>query len=94
MGPRSKSCESVRSNGSPLVRFGPLRVRKQSLVTATQFHPLRRALGVWGGAESASAATLSPCSSLQGSYLVDPASSHMLVSKIKPCMSKYKLLIL
>ena len=29
----------------------------------------------------------------EGSYLVDPASSHMLVSKIKPCMSKYKLLI-
>lgn len=26
------------------------------------------------------------------SYLVDPASSHMLVSKIKPCMSKHKLL--
>ena len=25
-------------------------------------------------------------------YLVDPASSHMLVSKIKPCKSKYKLL--
>ena len=24
-----------------------------------------------------------------GRYLVDPASSHMLVSKIKPCMSKY-----
>ena len=24
------------------------------------------------------------------SYLVDPASSYMLVSKIKPCMSKYK----
>ena len=23
------------------------------------------------------------------SYLVDPASSHMLVSKIKPCMSKF-----
>ena len=29
--------------------------------------------------------------SLTDSYLVDPASSHMLVSKIKPCMSKYKL---
>ena len=28
--------------------------------------------------------------SLDDSYLVDPASSHMLVSKIKPCMSKYK----
>ena len=31
-------------------------------------------------------------SSYNDSYLVDPASSHMLVSKIKPCMSKYKLL--
>ncbi len=31
-------------------------------------------------------------SQVQCSYLVDPASSHMLVSKIKPCMSKYKLL--
>ena len=28
--------------------------------------------------------------SLEDSNLVDPASSHMLVSKIKPCMSKYK----
>ena len=28
--------------------------------------------------------------SFDRSYLVDPASSHMLVSKIKPCMSKYK----
>jgi hypothetical protein len=28
--------------------------------------------------------------SVEDSYLVDPASSHMLVSKIKPCMSKYK----
>ena len=26
----------------------------------------------------------------KGGYLVDPASSHMLVSKIKPCMSKYE----
>jgi hypothetical protein len=32
--------------------------------------------------------------SAHDSYLVDPASSHMLVSKIKPCMSKYKQLIL
>ena len=30
------------------------------------------------------------CRTSNGSYLVDPASSHMLVSKIKPCMSKYK----
>ena len=27
---------------------------------------------------------------LGDSYLVDPASSHMLVPKIKPCMSKFK----
>ena len=26
-------------------------------------------------------------------YLVDSASSHMLVSKIKPCMSKYKQIV-
>ena len=24
--------------------------------------------------------------------LVDPASSHMLISRVKPCMSKYKFL--
>ena len=30
----------------------------------------------------------------QDCYLVDSASSHMLVSKIKPCMSKYKQSIL
>ena len=39
-----------------------------------------------------------PCSgrtavSIKGCYLVEPASSHMLVSKIKPCMSKYKQFI-
>ena len=32
----------------------------------------------------------SPLPSLRRTYLVDPASSHMLVSKTKPCMSKYK----
>ena len=30
--------------------------------------------------------------SMNRSNLVDPASSHTLVSKIKPCMSKYKQL--
>ena len=37
-------------------------------------------------------APLPPDTVIPNSYLVDPASSHMLVSKIKPCMSKYKLL--
>ena len=32
--------------------------------------------------------------STTSTYLVDPASSHMLVSKTKPCMSKYKKTIL
>ena len=39
-----------------------------------------------GAIDSFSGGSSSPFSS----YLVDPASSHMLVSKIKPCMSKYK----
>lgn len=30
--------------------------------------------------------------SIEECYLVDPASSHMLVSKIKPCMCKYELI--
>lgn len=39
------------------------------------------------------AATLARCArSCHGCYLVDPASSHMLVSKIKPCMCKYELI--
>ena len=37
---------------------------------------------------------LPPGPAMQDSYLVDSASSHMLVSKIKPCMSKYKQSIL
>jgi hypothetical protein len=35
-----------------------------------------------------------PPGALPCCYLVDSASSHMLVSKIKPCMSKYKQLVL
>ena len=33
-----------------------------------------------------------PSRSTEECYLVDPASSHMLVSKIKPCMCKYELI--
>ena len=54
----------------------------------TNFYPLR-------GVESRCSAVFSvfrdpPTPGVQDSYLVDSASSHMLVSKIKPCMSKYK----
>ena len=47
--------------------------------------------GSFGGPRPAKPLTgWKPCG--QDSYLVDSASSHMLVSKIKPCMSKYKQL--
>ena len=35
-----------------------------------------------------------PLTTVDDSYLVDPASRHMLVMRTKPCMSKYKLLSL
>ena len=41
---------------------------------------------LWGLSPGALALVVNDC------YLVDSASSHMLVSKIKPCMSKYKQL--
>jgi hypothetical protein len=44
----------------------------------------------FSSAELKSSGCLGLGSILESSYLVDPASSHMLVSKIKPCMSKYK----
>lgn len=55
-------------------------VRVPHLVTALPRLGVSPALPVRGGAW------------VQDSYLVDSASSHMLVSKIKPCMSKYKQL--
>ena len=46
-----------------------------------------------GGANDAGAPPSGEtCRAPEDSYLVDSASSHMLVSKIKPCMSKYKQL--
>ena len=48
------------------------------------------------GAPGVRRAALAPASPtrcaavVRGRYLVDPASSHMLVSKIKPCMCKYE----
>ena len=43
---------------------------------------------------SCSCASLLKYNFINDSNLVDPASSHTLVSKIKPCMSKYKQSIL
>ena len=53
---------------------GPRPLRATRAPSRRGFHPGFRFAGPWA----------------HGSYLVDSASSHMLVSKIKPCMSKYK----
>ena len=51
---------------------------------------LRRLIATGGGGPGLTGRAAHP----SDSYLVDSASSHMLVSKIKPCMSKYKHVIL
>ena len=45
---------------------------------------------IFGKLNSSVFANASLLRTLDDSNLVDPASSHMLVSKTKPCMSKYK----
>jgi hypothetical protein len=61
--------------------------------------PGTRGLGIFSSYPVTSSAAINlvvsqvPLGALRkDSYLVDSASSHMLVSKIKPCMSKYKQL--
>ena len=78
------------------VKAGAMALREHS--TGPSVHrqalreTLRRPSGAGSHSASFAAAFRRPAVGPQGSYLVDPASSHMLVSKIKPCMSKYKLL--
>ena len=48
----------------------------------------KQPLGVW---RRWNWSVLTPDLMPDSTNLVDPASSHMLVSKIKPCKSKYKL---
>ena len=87
----AKGSNSKRSNGSS--RFNPnhrlILVLLNSLAETeeTCFQRLGHEYWMW---------QTSVCSWFHelDSYLVDPASSHMLVSKIKPCMSKYKHVIL
>ena len=55
--------------------------KKPQSPVAEEFEPTRPPTPQWRAANK---------HKIFGSYLVDPASSHMLVSKIKPCMSKYK----
>ena len=81
---RSSSVDSLVRNGGVLLLRGLFA------------HLVFRLLG--GGRRFAyvrhlcKALALDGVSVVQARNLVDPASSHMLVSKIKPCMSQYKLL--
>ena len=60
------------------------------------FASVRRSVGGAAGRACSGAppGVVYRCARGSAGYLVDPASSHMLVSKIKPCMSKYKRLVL
>ena len=69
----------VPGDSTPVEKPLPFNYSCQTLTGAV--HPVCR-----GGAKA------NPPRPGQDSYLVDSASSHMLVSKIKPCMSKYKQL--
>jgi hypothetical protein len=95
---------SVAAHGPDLSRDGP---RSGELSGGNRIGrlPLSRSRGTTRAAGRASAWSCQtvmldsapsgvppPLALAKDSYLVDSASSHMLVSKIKPCMSKYKQL--
>ncbi len=61
----------------PIVHSKPCRSMRTTVVPVASTRPSRSS--VWRGADVE-----------EECYLVDPASSHMLVSKIKPCMCKYE----
>ena len=79
---------------------GFLAIGVSKLALIERQHPLVKSRGLFGGADLFRIMVNAPSPpgwvgdsfAVEGSYLVDPASSHMLVSKIKPCMSKYKQL--
>ena len=89
-------CEPLRGKSNPPRR----RPRRTAAGDLRGSRPLRRGLTAGAGGQlNYIQRPILRCPSGRrrpamagGSYLVDSASSHMLVSKIKPCMSKYKQL--
>jgi hypothetical protein len=74
-------------------RFGVILARPVgALLRQCLRHSVNDSTGLSGSVHSlvSPAAFGSAPGGADDSYLVDSASSHMLVSKIKPCMSKYK----
>ena len=88
----ARAAAGVGASGAP--RGERVRVGKTSLLCL--YLVVRSARGRWVGGAAGFARARVYCVPSRGSagYLVDPASSHMLVSKIQPCMSKYKRLVL
>ena len=76
---RKAAVAGARGTTSSLSPPSPRRV--SSLPPSRRFSGVQPLAGRPGGHEA---------NEQRISYLVDPASSHMLVSKIKPCMSKYR----
>ena len=72
------------------LRRGALPVVRRSLLPRCNTVHVATVCGARVGAHATVASSVGR-SSVAG-YLVDPASSHMLVSKTKPCMCKYKRL--
>ena len=83
---RDRSCFRMRNampaRGPPPPR-PPCSRRSRSIRTTSSPVSAPRLIGV---VDRAGRGVAKEC------YLVDPASSHMLVSKIKPCMCKYELI--
>ena len=73
--------QAVPGDSTPVEKPLPFNYSCQTLTGAV--HPVSRGGRFYGRP---------PAVPGQDSYLVDSASSHMLVSKIKQCMSKYKQL--
>ena len=84
-----------REGGSPLERSSSRSRDEREVASESLRRPARRASAAFaervpGGCRVVGWAL--PVVRL--GYLVDPASSHMLVSKTKPCMSKYERFVL
>jgi hypothetical protein len=96
--------KKTKVQGRNFILFSVWMTNRKTLVLFTLFHFVvsrfvaSAAYWVWDGSYNISGTSTSLFVSTDvfvsvvsyKCYLVDPASSHMLVSKIKPCMSKYK----
>lgn len=91
----SEECETGEQGGLivgfySLVLFGGKLVLAAVRLQSTQHDELPTAKAASAVSTRTFCSGFRATARMESSYLVDPASSHMLVSKIKPCMSKYK----